>query len=106
MATFDEVLAVLEKNRNGEASPSDTEVMLELSAEADRAATEIFLPYGEKYIIGMITLIQSCALTHLITNGELDMMKAVFVGQDDEMQSFITLVIKLAIGFAAMEELR
>lgn len=105
--TFEEIREILKESRSSSSINSESvRELWELAAEMDSSATEIFRGKESGYVLDFISMVEACTLTYFVTSGEMDIMEAVSLAQDEDVGRFVTMAIKLAIGFAAMEELR
>ena len=101
--TLEEALHIL-RTTPKEDLPDHSEFW-EFAAQIDKTGSSLLRDKGDSYLIGMTSLIQSIAASMLITQGD-DIDKVLRVITDDTTTRYAVLIMKLAIGLGAMEEMR
>lgn len=104
--TLSQVLELLENINGQEGLVEHQDEIFEYSAQVDKVATDVFSRQTMNYAKGLLALVQSLAISIMVSRGEISTLKLIQMMNDDTLDTYTVLVIKMVVGISAMEELR
>lgn len=104
--TLSQLLELLRDNNDLESIMNHSDEILSYSQRVDEVATDIFNRQDKEFSTGMVSLAQSMAISVMVSRGNLNFLEMMKFIHDKNLNEYAVILIKMAVGMSAMEELR
>lgn len=102
--SLQDALDILDSAGSDMQSVVNNESLWQYINQADKVGAELMSAKSDDYVLGMATLVQIISVMVLVQNG-MSITKMLYLSSDDDVSKLCSLVMKLSVGLAAMEEL-
>lgn len=105
--TLSQILEILQDSGSSlDATMENGNEIHEYAMRVDKVATDIFNRQSRDFSKGMISLVQSIAISIMVERGDLSVLEMFKFASDDKLLEYATILVKMTVGISAMEELR
>lgn len=104
--TLSQIIALIKDGNDLNHLFEHSDEIMDYANRVDEVATDIFNRQDKEFSKGLISLAESLAVSVMLSNGSLGVMESFSLMSDKRITEYSIILIKMAVGISAMEELR